>query len=75
MDDGELIMWSARADTTTYVAIFWTGASTRKVSMPVASVGARPSAVHDLWDGTAHLVTEHLESEIPPHGVRWLRLT
>ena len=74
VDDGELIVWTARADDATYAAIFWTGPSTRKVSIPLKSLAAQGSA-HDLWDGTAHPVTEQLECEVPPHGVRWFRLT
>jgi hypothetical protein len=74
VDDGGLIVWTARADDATFAAIFWTGTSMRKVSIPLKSLAAQGSA-RDLWDGTAHPVTEQLECEVPPHGVRWFRLT
>jgi hypothetical protein len=75
MDDGELIVWTARSQESIYVAIFWTGASARKVSVPLASLGAGASVAHDLWDGAAQDASEQLEYDVPAHGVRWLRLT
>jgi alpha-galactosidase len=75
IDDGELIVWTARSGDDTYVAVFWTGPTSRKVSVPLASVGAGPSEARDLWDGTFQPVTGQLEYDVPAHGVRWLKLS
>jgi alpha-galactosidase len=73
IDDGELIVWTARAqDNDTYVAVFWTGPTSRKVSVPLASIGAGTSVARDLWDGSEQTVTERLEYDVPAHGVRFL---
>jgi alpha-galactosidase len=75
IDDGELIVWTARSEDDIYVAVFWTGPTSRKVSVPLASVGAGASEARDLWDGTAQPVTGQLEYDVPAHGVRWLKLS
>ncbi|GAB2675987.1 glycoside hydrolase family 27 protein [Kribbella swartbergensis] len=74
MDDGELIVWTARSPGAGYVAIFWTGPTPRKVSVPLRSLAAEGPA-HDLWDGTTQDAGDQLEYDVPAHGVRWLKLS
>jgi hypothetical protein len=77
IDDGELIVWTARTEDDSYVALFWTGPTLRKASVPLSSVvgddtGAREA--RDLWNGSVQRITGLLECDVPAHGVRWIRL-
>ena len=90
VDDGELIVWSARATSpdepgTWYAAVFWTGVAPRSHTVALgALVGhdvARSSrwTVRDLWDdGTPDVPTPGDHSTVtlpvPAHGVRWFAL-
>src|SRR3954454_1147679 len=67
IDDGELIVWTARGDGCSYAAIFWTGPTARQFSLPLEL----QAPAHDLWTGAPADQAEHT---VPSHGVRWLRL-
>jgi alpha-galactosidase len=67
LDDGELIVWTARGDDCSYAAIFWTGSTPREVSVPLESLAAQGSP-QDLWDGPDGTC-------VPAHGVRWLKFS
>ncbi|WP_146925573.1 glycoside hydrolase family 27 protein [Cellulomonas xylanilytica] len=85
LDDGELIVWTAVEGATTYVAVFWTGATPRTVSVPLASLVGHAGATgswttRDLWDPrttpdlhpTPWEPEGALVLEVPSHGVRWV---
>ena len=87
LDDGELIVWTAVEGATTYVAAFWTGPTTRTVSLPLSSLVGHAAAAdtwttRDLWDPgttpdlhpTAWEPEGALVLEVPSHGVRWTAL-
>jgi hypothetical protein len=67
LDDGELIVWTARGQDCSYAAIFWTGPTPREVTIPPESLAAQGSP-RDLWGGA-------VADEIPAHGVRWLKFS
>lgn len=62
VDDGELIVWSARATApdepgSSYAAVFWTGSAPRDHTVPLGALVGHDVAlahrwtVRDLWDG------------------------
>ncbi|WP_202872644.1 glycoside hydrolase family 27 protein [Kribbella soli] len=67
VDDGELIVWTARGQNCSYAAIFWTGSTPREVTIPLASLAAE-GAPRDLWG-------DSVTDEVPAHGVRWLKFS
>lgn len=82
VDDGEEIIWSARTPTgTVYAALFWTGAGSHTISVPLDSLGdvdlRRPYVATDLWHaGRSHRlpIGENLSALVLGHGVRWFIL-
>lgn len=89
VDDGELIVWSARAaaGTTRYVAVFWTGAGPRTQTLALSALvgdaaAARAWTLRDLWDGEElpepvvepRRLDAAITLDVPSHGVRWVAL-
>jgi len=67
LDDGELIVWTARGQDCSYAAIFWTGSAPREASVPLESLAAKGSA-RNLWG-------DPTDGDVPAHGVRWLKFS
>lgn len=86
VDDGELIVWTARAAAgpRRYLAAFWTGAVPQTFPVALSSVIGHDSKIRswvvaDLWGtqpSAAPLASSdgQLDLLLPPHGVCWLAL-
>ncbi len=81
LDGGELIVWTARAASSSrsYVAVFWTGAEAADTRVPLSSVlGHDHGAVAptDLWEPHRPVAADegHLRVTVPSHGVAWVAL-
>jgi alpha-galactosidase len=80
--ENDLIIWTATATAphrpgARYAAVFWTGEEPRQLTIPVRSIGARPSdTLTDLWsDKPVPLTGTDVTLDLERHGSRLLRLT
>jgi len=79
--DGDLVVWTASSTAperpgSRYAAVFWLGDQPRRVTIPLLSIGARPTdTITELWTGeTLRPAGLDLGLELDPHGSRLIRL-